>query len=156
MVWIKSVDKHNEAARHAAIREVLKYVCKPHGIIDSLDPGRIGEYLWAMRHQRLVSGWGRWYRVQDDVEKPELPEEHVIRWGFSTVVVPKVCPVCHKETVPEDWGIPYKADRLAAQPTTGRYHIWDAPVKSADKAWTRPPELPPPEFQSQTGGFFDG
>jgi hypothetical protein len=58
MVWISNVPTDEEGRVAGAVREVLKYVAKPHGVVDSLDPGRIGEYLLAMRGRRTVTGWG--------------------------------------------------------------------------------------------------
>jgi hypothetical protein len=58
MVWLAAVPTDDEERLVGAVREVLKYVAKPHGIVDSLDPERIGEYLWALRGRRTVAGWG--------------------------------------------------------------------------------------------------
>ena len=57
MVWIAAVPADGHELR-GAVSEVLKYVTKPHGVVDSLDPERIGEYVWATRGRRAVSGWG--------------------------------------------------------------------------------------------------
>lgn len=115
MVWIVRVDQDDEDRRRGAIREVLKYVAKPHGIIDSLDPDRVEEYLWATRNQRIVQGWGRWYHVT--VEDDETPDDdhHVIRFGFTQVRVPKICPVCGVLTTEDDWGYPFQRGRLEAE-----------------------------------------
>jgi len=58
MVWLAAVPTDDEEQLLGSVREVLKYVAKPHGIVDSLDPDRIGEYLWALRGRRTVAGWG--------------------------------------------------------------------------------------------------
>jgi hypothetical protein len=58
MVWIAAVPTDDEERLTGSVREVLKYVAKPHGIVDSLDPARIGEYLWTLRGRRSVAGWG--------------------------------------------------------------------------------------------------
>lgn len=58
MVWIAAVPIDDEERLVGSVREVLKYVAKPHGIIDSLDPARIEEYLWSLRGRRSVAGWG--------------------------------------------------------------------------------------------------
>jgi hypothetical protein len=131
MVWIVRVDQADEDRRRGAIREVLKYVAKPHGIVDSLDPARVEEYLWATRHQRIVQGWGCWYRVQlDDADEADA-EHHVIRWGFTTVRVPRICPVCRAETTELDWGFPFNRGRLEADRLPHGY------------GWRHPPPLEP-------------
>ena len=58
MVWIAAVPTDDPKRLRGSIAEVLKYVTKPHGVVDSLDPERIGEYLWALRGRRVVSSWG--------------------------------------------------------------------------------------------------
>jgi hypothetical protein len=58
MVWLAAVPTDDEERLVGSVREVLKYVAKPHGIVDSLDPDRIAEYVWALRHRRTVAGWG--------------------------------------------------------------------------------------------------
>lgn len=125
MVWIVAVDAGDDDRRRGAIREVLKYVAKPHGIIDSLDPDRVEEYLWATRHQRIVQGWGRWYQVQVSDEDPD-DEHHVVRFGFLTVRVPKLCPVCRVLTVEDDWGYPFQRGRLEAE-RVDRGYSWRPP-----------------------------
>lgn len=132
MVWIVRVDQDDEDRRRGAIREVLKYVAKPHGIIDSLDPDRVEEYLWATRHQRIVQGWGRWYAVQVDDEEAADADHHVIRWGFTTVRVPKICPICRVLTDEADWGYPFQRGRLEATRLDHGY------------GWREPPPLEPP------------
>lgn len=124
MVWIVRVADDPDQ-RRGAIREVLKYVAKPHGIVDSLEPDRVAEYLWATRHQRIVSGWGCWYRIQVDDDTPD-DEYHVIQLILSSVRVPKVCPVCHVHTALEDWGNPFHAGRLEAA-RAGRHYGWHPP-----------------------------
>jgi len=120
------VSRDDPEARQGAIREVLKYVGKPHGIIDSLDPERIGEYLLATRRQRLVSGFGSFYRVQVDEAEPPREDELVIGGlGFQTYRVPRVCPTCGAVTTEDDWGFPVVHPRLQAQRLpSSRYYAW--------------------------------
>lgn len=128
MVWVEAVDRDDAERRHGAIREVLKYVGKPHGIVDSLDPGRVEEYLWALRHQRIVAGWGAWRGLQED-DEGELIDETTWRigWGFSYVTVPRVCPVCHAHTTVDDWSFPHLAERLEATPLGAGLYGWRPP-----------------------------
>ncbi len=127
MVWVVAVDRSDADRRHAAVREVLKYVGKPHGIVDSLDPDRVEEYLWALRGQRVVTGWGAWRAVQEDDDGPAEADSWRIRLGFSVVVVPRICPICHAVTEEADWGIPLWADRLAVTPLEGGLYGWRSP-----------------------------
>lgn len=133
MVWIVKVDASDEDARHRAIREVLKYVAKPHGIVDSLDPSRVEEYLWATRHQRIAQGWGTWYAIRLEDDEPDV-DHHVIRIGFSSYRVPKVCPICQVLTGEDDWGWPFERGRLEATRLARGY------------GWRHPPpvDLPTP------------
>lgn len=142
MVWIVRVDQDDEDRRRGAIREVLKYVAKPHGIIDSLDPDRVEEYLWATRHQRIVQGWGCWYRIQvEDAEEADAGH-HSIRWGFLRVRVPKICPVCQVLTTEEDWGYPFQRGRLEANRLSHGY------------GWRHPPPIDPaPPVPMATGAL---
>jgi hypothetical protein len=131
-VWVEAVPRDDPAERRAAIREVLKYVGKPHGIVDSLDPGRIGEYLWATRRQKLVSGFGNLYRVQVEEDEPAGRDELTIRgFGFATLRVPRVCPKCGRTTTEDDWILPDLRPRLEAyRLPSGRYG-WDPPPGTA-------------------------
>lgn len=128
-VWVEAVPRDDEEARQGAIREVLKYVGKPGGLVDSLDPDRIGEYLWATRRQRLVTGWGSLYRVQDEDDEPAATDELVIRWGWGTYRVPRICPHCGASTSEDDWLVPFRRPRLEAVRLDGRGGF----------TWRRPP-----------------
>jgi hypothetical protein len=130
MVWVEAVSVDDEERRRGAIREVLKYVAKPHGIIDSGDPDRIGEYLWATRRLRLVSGFGRFYRLQIEEEDPDDDEIVVPGFGpFERYHVPRVCWYCGEATTPDDWLHPEVRPRTEAIDLhDGRY------------GWRPPPE----------------
>lgn len=130
-VWIARVDGDDEEARHAAIREVLKYVGKPHGIVDSLDPERVEEYLWATRHQRIAQGFGRWYGVALEEDEPADADHHLIRIGFMAYRVPIVCPVCRATTTEDDWGWPMVRGRLEANRLERGYGWRHPPPASA-------------------------
>jgi hypothetical protein len=121
-VWVEAVSRDDPAARAGAIREVLKYVGKPHGIVDSLDPDRIGEYVWATRRQKLMSGFGSMYRVQIEDQEPSRADELVLRGiGFEEYRVPRICPTCHASTTEDDWDFPVVERRLETHrlPTGG-------------------------------------
>jgi hypothetical protein len=125
-VWVEAVRRDDPAQRRGAIREVLKYVGKPHGIIDSLDPERIGEYLWATRRQKLVSGFGSFYRVQVEEDEPPRADELVIGGlGFQKYRVPRVCPTCLAVTTADDWHFPVVHPRREAQRgPSSPYNVW--------------------------------
>ena len=124
-VWVEAVSADDPEARRGAVREVLKYVGKPHGIIDSLDPERIGEYVWATRRQKLVSGFGSLYRVQ--VEEIEPPRDEILIHGpgFQQYHVPHVCPNCNAATTQDDWAYPVAYPRLEAHRLpSSRLYAW--------------------------------
>jgi hypothetical protein len=124
-VWVEAVSADDPAARRGAIREVLKYVAKPHGIVDSLDPERIGEYVWATRRQRLVSGFGSLYRVQVEEAEPPREDELVIGGlGFQTYRVPRVCPTCLVVTTEDDWHFPVVYRRLEVHRLPSGRYAW--------------------------------
>jgi hypothetical protein len=128
-VWVEAVSRDDPAERRGAIREVLKYVGKPHGIIDSLDPELIGEYLWATRRQKLVSGFGSLYHVQVEEAEPVRADELTLRpFGcFQEYHVPRVCPTCHAVTTEEDWTMPTARRRLEAQRLPAGGYVWHPP-----------------------------
>lgn len=114
-VWVEAVSVDDPEVRRGAVREVLKYVGKPHGIIDSLDPERIGEYVWATRRQKLVSGFGSLYRVQVEETEPTRADQILIHGlGFAEYHVPHICPNCGVATREDDWGYPMVRSRLDA------------------------------------------
>jgi hypothetical protein len=124
-VWVEAVSRDDPAARAGAIREVLKYVGKPHGIVDSLDPGRIGEYVWATRRQKLMAGFGSFYRVQLEEDEPPRADELVIGGpGFERYHVPRVCPCCGAVTTEDDWAYPAVHRRLEAHRLPAGGYIW--------------------------------
>lgn len=128
-VWVEAIPQDDDERRRGAIREVLKYVGKPGGLVDSLDPERIGEYLWATRRQRLVTGWGSLYRIQDDEAEPAGADELVIRgFGFGSYRVPRICPCCGAVTTEDDWLVPFRRPRLEAVRLEGtRLFGWRRP-----------------------------
>jgi|GEM_PF-2241918 len=124
-VWVEAVSRDDPAQRRGAIREVLKYVGKPHGIVDSLDPERIGEYVWATRRQKLVSGFGSLYHVQLEEAEPPRADELVIGGlGFTEYHVPRVCPTCGVTTTEEDWGFPVVHPRREAHRLPSGRYAW--------------------------------
>lgn len=127
-VWVEAVSRDDPAARQGAIREVLKYVGKPHGIVDSLDPERIGEYVWATRRQKLVSGFGSLYRVQVEEQEPPRADELVLRdLGFEQYRVPRICPTCGAATTEDDWEFPIVRRRLETHRLPGGGYAWTPP-----------------------------
>lgn len=134
-VWVEALPDSPEA-RAGAIREVLKYVGKPAGITDSLDPDRIGEFVWSTRSLKAVSGFGElWRKEKPDDDGLERADELVIRFGFARYYVPKTCPHCREVTTEDDWAGPMARDRLGAVRIEGsRFFGWADP----------PPASPPP------------
>ena len=129
MVWVEAVPTDDDDGRRGAIREVLKYVAKPHGIIDSGDAERIGEYLWATRRLKLVSGFGRFYHLQ--VEECERADDQieVPGFGFEKYHLPRICPHCGRETTADDWLNPDIKPRVeAVRLPDGRYGWWPPPT----------------------------
>jgi hypothetical protein len=139
-VWVEPLPV-DEAARAGAIREVLKYVGKPAGITDSLDPDRIGEFIWSTRALKAVSGWGDLFRIGADPASDglEREDEHVIRFAWMTWRVPKICPHCHEETTADDWTGPLPKNRLDAVRMDGHRLGWVDPP---------PLEAPPPPHEN--------
>jgi hypothetical protein len=128
MVWVEAVPVGDEQRRRGAIREVLKYVAKPHGIIDSGDPDRIGEYLWSTRRLRLVSGFGRFYHLQIEEEDPGDDEILVPGFGFERYRVRRVCWYCGAATTSGDWlHFDIRPRRDAFRLPDGRYGWWPPP-----------------------------
>lgn len=128
--WVEAVDRDDPERRRGAIREVLKYVSKPAGIIDSLNPERIREFLWSTRGLRAVNGWGSLYHVKDPEE--EAPTGTVvIRFGFSVMHAPAACPCCGRRMTADDWDWPKVRSRLEAARGPGGW-VW------------RPRGAPPP------------
>ena len=128
MVWVEAVPTDDDE-RRGAIREVLKYVAKPHGIIDSGNAERIGEYLWATRGLKLVSGFGRFYQLQIEEDDPADDEIVVPGFGFENHHLPRICPHCGRETTADDWLNPDIRPRSEALPlTSGRYGWWPPPA----------------------------
>jgi hypothetical protein len=131
-VWVEAVAGDDPAERQAAIREVLKYVGKPHGIVDSGDPARIGEYLWATRHLNVVSGFGALYRVQVAEDDPADADEITLHGsGFAVYHVPRICPNCGAATCEDDWLPPDRRPRLEAHRLPGGRYGWDPPPAGA-------------------------
>ena len=127
MVWVEAVPTDDDERRRGAIREVLKYVAKPHGILDSPDAERIGEYLWATRRLKLVSGFGRFYHLQIEDDDPGEDIIEVPGFGFEKNYVPRICPGCGQETTADDWLYPDRRPRTEALPgADGRYR-WRPP-----------------------------
>jgi len=126
-VWVEAVSQEDEDDRRGAIREVLKYVGKPHGIVDSADPERIREYLWATRRQKLATGFGSLYHVQMTEDEPTGKDELVVRGaGFESYRVPKICPSCLTVTTADDWLLPAWQPRLDLE-RSGRRLVWHPP-----------------------------
>lgn len=143
-VWVEAIDPTDEDQRHSAIREVLKYVAKPAGIVDSLDPDRLREFLWSTRGLRAVNGWGSLYRVKDPDDELEDDDTLTLRIGFMAYRVPKVCPCCGRPMTVDDWGWPRRHDRLeATRPDGASRWQWQPPpvapaVPSPDPAPVAP------------------
>ncbi len=132
MVWVEGVPSDDENRRRGAIREVLKYVAKPHGIIDSGDPDRVGEYLWVTHRLKLVSGFGRFYHLQIEEDAPGDDEIVVPGFGFARHYVPRICWHCGQATTADDWLDPAIRPRSEAiRLPDGRY------------GWRPPPVLAP-------------
>jgi hypothetical protein len=131
MVWVKAVETDDEDLRRGAIREVLKYVAKPHGIVDSGDADRIGEYLWATRRLKLVSGFGRFYHLQIDEDEPDRDEIVVPGFGFEKHYVPRICPHCRVATTADDWLSPDRRPRTEARRLADGTYGWRPPPLAA-------------------------
>lgn len=127
MVWIKAVSTDDDDDRRGAIREVLKYVAKPHGILDSGDVDRIGEYLWATRRLKLVSGFGRFYHLQVEEDEPDDDQIEIPGFGFQKHYVRRICPNCGVETTSDDWLNPDWRPRTEAHPMAGGGYAWRPP-----------------------------
>ena len=150
-VWVEALPATPEA-RQEAIREVLKYVGKPAGIVDSLDPDRVGEFIWSTRSLRAVSGWGDLARVSADPSGDglERPDEHVIRFAWMVWRVPRVCPHCGAETTAEDWQGPLARDRLGTVRLERGRLGWVGPPSPTSPAAPPPPPPPPPGRQEES------
>jgi len=132
MVWISSVPTDPEA-RQAALREVLKYVAKPAGIIDTDDPDVLGEFLWATRARRMVAGFGTLHRLGDPEFEPDA-EGVLLRVGEMGVRVPTHCPHCGRPMGAADWGTPYEGDRWRAEHRSTGW-VWHPPPEAAPTGW---------------------
>jgi hypothetical protein len=107
--------------RRAAVREVVKYATK--GLVPDHadaaaragadDPGAVVDALLALRHRRLVAGFGPLARVADALDDGDGldPATHLVGpdWrGDPRYGLPRACPVCR---MPAAWEPPIGANR---------------------------------------------
>lgn len=109
--------------RLAAIREVVKYATKglvPDGAdaaaasgADAADPAAVVAALLALRHRRLVAGFGPLARIADRLAADDGLDDAAYLvgpdWrGDPRYGLPRRCPVCRMEAA---WELPVGADR---------------------------------------------
>lgn len=100
VVWVEAVrGAPGSPERLDSIREVLKYtvagLVKSDGTLDGAGPERLADLLLALRHRRLVAGWGAWRNVTDT--DPEDEEPDVLRGPDVLPTLrglPIACPMC--------------------------------------------------------------
>lgn len=130
IVWVEAVrGAPGSDERLSSIRETLKYtvggLVKSDGTLDGAGPPELGALLLALRHRRLVAGWGGWRNVTDDDPEDEQPD--VLRGPDVPPELrglPAVCPFCAH---PALWDYPVEVPRRACRLSPDGLMSWHPP-----------------------------
>lgn len=135
VLWVETIagEPGSEAWR-GAIRETLKYVSKgllkDDQVDPSVTPADLGELLLALRHRRLVAGWGELRGIRDTTEDLRDPDAYLTLAevaGLQDLVgLPRVCPV-HGDVA--TWTFPVALPRRRCRPLGGHL-VWIPPPEA--------------------------